>query len=91
MYEIRLYVTGRTTSKSVKAVSRLKALLEQEFKDQYSLEIIDVLENPQAAESDKILATPTVVKVLPQPTRKIIGDLSDREKVLTGLSIGKLT
>jgi circadian clock protein KaiB len=61
--------------------------LDEEFKGVYALKVIDVLKNPQLAEEDKILATPTLSKVLPPPVRKIIGDLSDREKVLIGLDL----
>jgi len=86
MYELRLYIVGQTPS-SIKATEDLRALLEDEFKDQYTLEVIDVLENPSLAEDDKIFATPTVVKRLPAPVRKIIGDLADREKVLLGLDL----
>ena len=86
MYELRLYIVGQTPS-SIKATEDLRALLEDEFKDQYTLEVIDVLENPSLAEDDKIFATPTVIKRLPTPVRKIIGDLADREKVLLGLDL----
>lgn len=65
----------------------LKNILEEEFQGVYALKVIDVLKNPQLAEEDKILATPTLTKVLPPPLRKIIGDLSDREKVLVGLDL----
>lgn len=86
MYKLKIYVVGQTKS-SVKATEHLRALLEDEFKDEYTLEVIDVLENPRLAEDDKVLATPTVVKLLPSPIRKVIGDLSDREKVLLGLDL----
>ena len=86
MKELRLYVIGQTTS-SIKATKDLRAILEVEFRDQYTLEVIDVLENPSLAEDDKILATPTVVKRLPLPIRKVIGDLREREKVLLGLDL----
>jgi len=88
MNKLRLYVVGRTP-KAAKAFEDLKALLENDFKDQYSLEVIDILENPQLAEDDKILATPTAVKILPQPVRKVIGDLSSSEKILVGLDLKK--
>ena len=86
MKKIRLYVIGKTPG-SVKAIEDLKTILEDEFKDQYSLEVLDIFENPGLAEEDKILATPTVIKLLPLPIRKIVGDLSDREKVLLGLDL----
>ncbi len=85
-YILRLYITGRTPQ-SQRAVDNLRRICEAELRNAYELEVIDVLEHPEAAESDKILATPTLVKQLPEPVRKIIGDLSDREKVLLGLDI----
>lgn len=85
-YVLKLYVAGNTPN-SVRALKTLKTILEKEFKGVYALKVIDVLKNPQLAEEDKILATPTLSKVLPPPVRKIIGDLSDREKVLIGLDL----
>lgn len=85
-YVLKLYVAGNTPN-SVRALKTLKTILEEEFKGVYALKVIDVLKNPQLAEEDKILATPTLSKVLPPPVRKIIGDLSDREKVLIGLDL----
>ncbi len=85
-YVLKLYVAGNTPN-SVRALKTLKNILEQDFKGVYALKVIDVLKNPQLAEEDKILATPTLSKVLPPPLRKIIGDLSDREKVLIGLDL----
>jgi circadian clock protein KaiB len=85
-YVLKLYVAGNTHN-SVRALKTLKNILEQEFKGIYALKVIDVLENPQLAEEDKILATPTLSKILPPPVRKIIGDLSDRERVLIGLDL----
>jgi circadian clock protein KaiB len=85
-YVLKLYVAGNTPN-SVRALKTLKTILEQEFQGVYALKVIDVLKNPQLAEEDKILATPTLSKVLPPPVRKIIGDLSDREKVLIGLDL----
>jgi circadian clock protein KaiB len=85
-YILKLYVAGNTPN-SVRALRTLKNILEEEFKGVYALKVIDVLKNPQLAEEDKILATPTLSKVLPLPVRKIIGDLSDREKVLIGLDL----
>jgi circadian clock protein KaiB len=85
-YVLKLYVAGNTPN-SVRALKTLKTILEKEFKGVYALKVIDVLKNPQLAEEDKILATPTLSKVLPPPLRKIIGDLSDREKVLIGLDL----
>ncbi|KJH70310.1 circadian clock protein KaiB [Aliterella atlantica] len=85
-YILKLYVAGNT-SNSIRALKTLKDILEQEFQGIYTLKVIDVLKNPQLAEDDKILATPTLSKILPPPVRKVIGDLSDREKVLIGLDL----
>ncbi|MDJ0725695.1 MAG: circadian clock protein KaiB [Prochloraceae cyanobacterium] len=85
-YVLKLYVAGNTPN-SVRALKTLKNILEQDFQGVYALKVIDVIKNPQLAEEEKILATPTLAKVLPPPVRKIIGDLSDREKVLIGLDL----
>jgi circadian clock protein KaiB len=85
-YVLKLYVAGNTPN-SVRALKMLKTILEQEFQGVYALKVIDVLKNPQLAEEDKILATPTLSKILPPPVRKIIGDLSDKERVLIGLDL----
>jgi circadian clock protein KaiB len=85
-YVLKLYVTG-TSPRAEVAIANLRRICEQELRGQYELEIIDVLENPQVAEDDKILATPTLIKQLPPPLRRVIGDLSDKEKVLLGLEV----
>ena len=85
-YILKLYVAGNTPS-SIQALRTLNNILEEEFQGVYALKVIDVLKNPQLAEEDKILATPTLAKILPPPVRKIIGDLSDRERVLIGLDL----
>ena len=85
-WELRLYVAGQTT-KSVTALANLRRYCEQHLVDQYSLEVIDLLKHPQLAEGDQILAIPTLVRKVPEPIRKIIGDLSNEEKVLVGLDI----
>ncbi len=85
-YVLKLYVAGNTPS-SIRALKVLNDILEKDFQGVYALKVIDVLKNPQLAEEDKILATPTLSKILPPPVRKIIGDLSDREKVLIGLDL----
>ncbi len=85
-YVLKLYVAGNTPN-SVRALKTLKTILEEEFQGVYALKVIDVLKNPQLAEEDKILATPTLTKILPPPVRRIIGDLSDRERVLIGLDL----
>jgi circadian clock protein KaiB len=69
------------------AIANLQRICEQELEGKYELEIIDVLESPQLAEDEKILATPTLIKQLPPPLRRVIGDLSDKEKVLFGLEV----
>jgi len=85
-YELRLYIAGNTT-KSVAALSNLKKYCEEHLKGQYKIEVIDLLVQPQLAEGDQIFAIPTLVRKVPQPIRKIIGDLSNEEKVLVGLNI----
>ncbi|NMF83669.1 MAG: circadian clock protein KaiB [Leptolyngbya sp. LCM1.Bin17] len=85
-YILKLYVAGNTPN-SIRALKTLNNILEEEFQGVYALKVIDVLKNPQLAEEDKILATPTLSKILPPPVRKIIGDLSDRERVLIGLDL----
>jgi circadian clock protein KaiB len=85
-YELRLYVAGKT-AKSVTALSNLKKYCEEHLKGRYKIEVIDLLEQPQLAEGDQIFAVPTLVRKVPEPIRKIIGDLSNEEKVLVGLNI----
>jgi circadian clock protein KaiB len=85
-WELRLYVAGKTT-KSVTALANLKKYCEEHLKGQYKIEVIDLLVQPQLAEGDQILAIPTLVRKVPEPIRKIIGDLSNEEKVLVGLNI----
>lgn len=79
-------MTG-TSSRTGTAISNLRRICEQELDGQYDLEIIDVLQFPDVAEDEKILATPTLIKSLPLPLRRVIGDLSDKEKVLLGLEV----
>ena len=85
-YVLKLYVAGNTPNSS-RALHTLKNILENEYQGVYTLKVIDVLKNPQLAEEDKILATPTLSKILPPPVRRIIGDLSNRERVLVGLDL----
>lgn len=85
-YIIKLYVTGRTP-RAQAAIENLRRICERELGGRYELAVIDVLDHPQLAEDEKILATPTVVKELPAPIRRIIGDLSDSERVLLGLDL----
>lgn len=86
VFKLRLYITGRTPQ-SQRAIENLRSICEADLQGLYEIEVIDVLEHPTLAENEKILATPTLVKRLPEPVRKIIGDLSDREKVLLGLDV----
>ncbi|RPJ11136.1 MAG: circadian clock protein KaiB [Deltaproteobacteria bacterium] len=86
VWNLRLYVAGQTP-KSITAFSNLKKLCEERLKGQYSIEVIDLLENPALAKGDQILAIPTLVRKLPTPIKKIIGDLSNRERVLVGLDL----
>ncbi|HCA80943.1 MAG TPA: circadian clock protein KaiB [Bacteroidetes bacterium] len=83
---LRLYVAGQTL-KSVTAFNNLKIICEEQLKGQYSIEVIDLLKNPQLARDDQILAVPTLVRKLPVPVRNIIGDLSNTERVLVGLDL----
>ncbi len=82
----KLFVTGQTP-RSQRAVANLRRLCEEELGQEYEMVVIDVLERPQMAEDEKILATPTLVKELPLPPRRVIGDLSDPAKVLLGLDL----
>ncbi len=90
-YQLRLYVAGNT-AKSVTALRNLKRYCETHIAEgTYAIEVIDLLENPQLAEGDQILAIPTLVRRMPEPIRKIIGDLSNEDKVLVGLDLKSLT
>ena len=86
-YILRLYVTG-SSARSLKAVYNLKKLCEEHLPD-YDLEIIDIYKDPQAARDEQIIAAPTLVKRLPTPLRKFVGDLSDTKKILVGLDLYK--
>ena len=85
-YELRLYVAGQTP-KSLAAFANLKKICEEHLPGQYSIEVIDLLKKPQLASGDQILAIPTLVRKLPEPIKKIIGDLSNTERVLVGLDL----
>lgn len=86
LWELRLYVAGQTP-KSVAAFANLKKICEEHLSEQYRIEVIDLLENPQLAAGDQIVAIPTLVRKLPEPVRKIIGDLSNTERTLIGLQL----
>jgi circadian clock protein KaiB len=85
-WELRLYVAGQSP-KSVRAFANLKRLCEEHLAGRYSIEVVDLVRNPQLADGDQILAIPTLIRKLPEPLRKIIGDLSNTERVLVGLDL----
>jgi circadian clock protein KaiB len=85
-WELRLYVAGQT-AKSIAALANLRRYCEQHVPGQYQLEVIDLLQQPQLAEGDQILAIPTVVRKMPEPIRRVIGDLSNEERVIVGLDL----
>jgi circadian clock protein KaiB len=86
IFDLRLYVAGQTP-RSIAAVANLKKICEEHLAGRYRVEVIDLMENPRLARSDQILAIPTLVRRLPEPVRKIIGDLSNQERVLVGLNV----
>jgi len=86
VWNLRLYVAGQT-AKSIKAFANLKKICEEHLAGKYTIEVIDLSANPTLAKGDQILALPTLVRKLPPPLRKIIGDLSDSERVLVGLDL----
>jgi circadian clock protein KaiB len=85
-YKLCLYIAGKT-QKSVRAINNLKKYCQEELKDLYTVEIIDLLEHPQLAEGEQIIAVPTLIKKLPEPVRVLVGDLSDKVKVVVGLNL----
>jgi len=89
-WQLRLYIAGQTP-KSVLALRNITRYCEEHLAGKYSIEVIDLLKTPQLAEGDQIFAIPTLVRKLPEPMRKIIGDLSNEEKVLVGLNIRQVT
>lgn len=88
-WELRLYVAGQTP-KSVLALKNINRYCKENLEGKYTIEVIDLLKNPQLAEGDQIFAIPTLVRKFPEPIRKIIGDLSNEERVLVGLNIRAL-
>jgi len=86
IWNLRLYVAGQT-QKSIKAFANLKKICEEHLAGEYRIEVIDLLKNPQLAKGDQIVAIPTLVRKLPEPLKRIIGDLADTERVLVGLDI----
>jgi len=85
-YLLRLYVTGMTP-RSTEAISQIKAICEARLKGRYELEVIDIYQHPTLAKGDQIIAAPTLIKKLPLPLRRLVGDLSNRERVLLGLDL----
>ncbi len=85
-FVLRLYVAGQSP-KCVRAFSNMKRICDEHLADRYRIEMIDLLQNPALARSDQIFAVPTLVRLLPEPVRKIIGDLSNTERVLAGLDV----
>ena len=85
-FVLKLYVTGQT-QRSARAIANLRRICEIDLNGKYEMVVIDVLERPQLAEDERILATPTLVKALPPPLSRVIGDLNDKEKVLVGLDL----
>ena len=88
-YKLRLFVTG-STPRSARAIANMRKICEENLHGQYDLEVVDVYANPEATRELQIVATPTLVKILPEPLRRIIGDLSDKERVLAGLNLTPL-
>jgi circadian clock protein KaiB len=89
-WELRLYTAGQTP-KSLAAIKNLKKVCEEHLAGRYEIEIVDLLKNPRLAKDDQIVAIPTLVRKLPDPVRKIIGDLSDTERALVGLQLKQLS
>lgn len=89
-YVLRLYVTG-TTARSTRAIANVRRICEEHLKNRYDLEVIDIYQQPMLAKGDQIIAAPTLVKRLPAPLRKLIGDMSDKDRVLLGLDVRPAT
>src|ERR1700753_2074161 len=85
-YTVRLFITG-TTARSTRAIENMRRICEENLQGRYDLEVVDVYRNPEATRELQVVATPTLVKILPEPLRRIIGDLSDEERVLAGLDL----
>jgi circadian clock protein KaiB len=88
-YVLKLYVTGQTP-RSTRAIENMRRICETHLKGRYDLEVIDIYERPEAVREQQIIAAPTLVRLLPEPLRRVIGDLSDRERVLAGLDLAAL-
>jgi circadian clock protein KaiB len=88
-YKLRLFITG-STPRSTRAIENMRRICAENLEGRYDLEVVDVYQDPEATKELQIIATPTLVKILPEPLRRIIGDLSDRERVLAGLDLAPL-
>lgn len=88
-YRLRLFVTG-STPRSARAIANMRRICEENLSGRYDLEVVDVYEHPEATREMQVVATPTLVKILPEPLRRFIGDLSNEEKVLAGLNLTPL-
>jgi circadian clock protein KaiB len=89
-YKLRLFITG-STPHSTRAIENMRRICEEHLDGRYDLEVVDVYEDPEATREFQVIATPTLVKILPEPLRRIIGDLSNRERVLAGLDLAPVT
>jgi circadian clock protein KaiB len=89
-FVLRLYVTG-TTARSTRAITNLRQLCEQHLPDRYELEVVDVYQQPELAAREQLVAVPTLIKRLPLPLRRLVGDLSDRQRVLAGLDLSVIS
>lgn len=89
-YKLRLFVTG-TTPRSIRAIENMHRICEENLHGAYDLEVVDVYKDPEATRELQVIATPTLVKILPEPLRRIIGDLSNRDRVLAGLNVVPLS
>jgi circadian clock protein KaiB len=88
-YKLCLFITG-STPRSMRAIENMREICDENLKGRYSLEVIDIYEHPEATRELQIVASPTLVKILPEPLRRIIGDLSDKDRVLAGLNLRPL-
>lgn len=89
-YKLRLFISGSTT-RSTRAIENMRRICDEHLAGRYDLEVVDVYEHPEATREMQVVATPTLVKLLPEPLRRIIGDLSDKERVLAGLDLVPVT
>lgn len=88
-YVLKLYVTGHTP-RSIQAIASIRAICEEYLHGRYQLQVIDIYQHPQLAEGEQIIAAPTLIRLLPLPLRKLVGDMSNEEKVLLGLDLSKI-